>query len=568
MNILKNSNKIILSASFLVFLYTIFLLISNASSGFDITDESFYILSAQHQGEIYDVVRRDGYYTGILYYLSGQNLSYHRLFGILLLVGISIWFGIELYRYIAKKFDYSMTVWDKLSFVIPIMTGGLVYYRYWLITPSYNWLALVSVILVLISLLRIVTNKEQNYDRYITLDYLILSFSLNLAFMAKPTTALMLAAISLIFLIFEFKNINFKKALPSVIILTTIIVIGHIVFLDNGFNSYYDRLTESLERFSVADSRYTLSDRVVAAYELVKAFFFENFYFQQIDSIYIFAFISIIIILYALHFKKNVLKIYTIFLYGVFLAYSYFLFKYGLHSDFRLLWFRTIELLFLSIIFVFISILFAGQKKAYFINNMKAISLVTVLVLGSFAYSFGTNGNILHNMSGSLILVIAAIIVVNYLLDKILDTTIFVQTAGFLLSLCVLFTIQNAYKHPYRLIEPINEQVHYIDLLGGLQVDNQQKAYIQDLQKITAHNRMKDETISLIDMTGGSPGANVILEASFFGESWLGTSNAFVKRVLNPYRETDRLKNAWILVAPKGKMKYILCYLKLNFLIL
>lgn len=558
-NISKHTNKLLLFVSFSIFAYIIFLLISNISSGFDITDESYYILAAQHQGEIFQVIRRAGYYTGVLYFLSDHNLSYHRLFGILILISISAWLSLELYRYLFKRFDAPVSVWDKLSFIIPIMTGALAYYYRWLITPSYNWLALIGIILVFISLLRIVNNRELNYDRYVTLDYFILAFSLNLVFMGKPTTALVLVIISFIFIIFNFRDINLKKALPSSIVLALIVVLGHILLLHGSINMYYHTLIESMSRMALIDSRYTLDNRLINAYELIKEFFFEKFYFHQINNMYILTFITIIILLYILHFKKNILKIYTLFLYVVFVTYSYFLFKYGIGDNYRLLWIRGVELLLLGITFVFISIFFTDYKKVNFPRIIRILGLVLILVFGSFAYSFGTNGNIILTMSGSFILIISAILIISYLLDKILNSTFFTATTALLLSLCVLFALQHAYKYPYRLTTPISEQVHYVDLLGGLYVDKKQKAYIQDLQKIATPHKVKNGTISLIDMTGGSPGANVILDASFFGEQWLAGaypgSNLFAETAWKPYQGTSRLKKAWVLIAPKGIRK-------------
>ena len=559
MNIFRYSNKFLLFGSFLVFVYTIFLLISNISSGFDITDESFYILSAQNPGEIFPVIRQDGYYIGLLYSLSGHNLSYHRLFGILLLTLVSIWFAIEFYTYVEKKFSTSFTLYDKLLFVIPIMSGVLTYYKIWLITPSYNWLALVGILMVLIFLLRIVTNKELNYNRYVSIDYIILSFSLNLTFMAKPSSALLVTIVSFLFIIFEFKAFNIKKGFLSVTILTILIVSGHIIILHGSFDFYYHKLVESLDRMQLMDNSYTLEDRVITTYTLIKEFFFEGFYFHKINPVFIYCFMLITFILYMLHFKKNVLKLYTAFIYICLIIYLYALFVYGMNENFNLLWTIAIELLSLNILFIFLSILFTEQKKRNLIIGIKAIILIFILILGSFAYSFGTNNNILHTMSGSMIFIVAAILVMNYLLDKMLDTKIFTPTIGLLLSLSVLFTIQEAYKHPYRLTTPIDEQNEKVTLLGGLEVDKTTKQYIENLQRIAINNKAIGEKISLIDMTGGSPGANVILNANFFGEPWLAGaykgSNDFTERVLKSYQGTDKLKKAWILVAPKGGRK-------------
>ena len=73
-------------------------------------------------------------------------------------------------------------------------------------------------------------------------------------------------------------------------------------------------------------------------------------------------------------------------------------------------------------------------------------------------------------------------------------------------------------------------------------------------------------------MTGGSPGANIILEADFFGEQWLvggyKGSNEYVYEILKTYQGSEKLHKAWILTAPNGSRKIdlnILNQLGLNF---
>ena len=559
MSFFKYASRLLLLVSSIIFLYIGFLLLSNSSKGFDITDESYYILAAQYPNEIFSVLKHEGYYTGLLYYLSEYNLSYFRSLGILLLIFISIWFALELHKYISKKFNYSTDFWDKFLFIVPISIGSLSYYKLWLITPSYNWLALVSVILVFISLFRIISNRERNYSRYITFDYILLSFSLSLAFMSKPTTALVLTIISVLFVIYEFKNINFKKALLSVTILTSIIMIVHIVILDGGFNSYYTRLMESMEKIALMGGGHTLGSRYEDMMELIEKFFFEKFYYHQINNIYIYGTIFIVPILFIVRNKIDSLKVYIALMFVVLTAYSYFMYQHGFEPTFRLLWMRTIELLLLNLILICIGILFIDKKIEFLTRILKILPLLIILIFGSFAYKFGSANQIIHAMSGSMIFVIASMVTLNFIFDKRLNIKIFTALSGLILSIFIYFALYNAYDHPYRLITDIKGQDQKVALLGGLEVDKKTKQYIENLHRIASENKSEDEAISLIDMTGGSPGANVILDAEFFGASWLlggyQGSNQFAERILKPYRDTDKLKKAWILVAPKGKRK-------------
>jgi hypothetical protein len=138
--------------------------------------------------------------------------------------------------------------------------------------------------------------------------------------MAKPTTALGIVIISLLFIIYEFKNINFKKALPSIIILTVIITTSHILLLNGSFTSYYNRLIETTyynrliettKRLELLGGGHTLGSRYIEMVELIKQFFFKKFCFHQISDIYIYAIGFVMVLLFIIKNKINASKIYT-----------------------------------------------------------------------------------------------------------------------------------------------------------------------------------------------------------------------------------------------------------------
>jgi len=566
MKILEYKNKVLLSILLILLFAIIYLLVSNVARGFDITDESYYILYAEHQDEIYPVIRRDGVYTGMLYALTHGNLAYFRLSGIILLLIVSTWLAVEIVKYLSTEMRMIINKW---FLIIPIIISSLGYYRYWLLTPSYNWLALLSIMLVLIALLRVINRKYTNYKKIFAFDYLLLAFSLNLAFMAKPTTALILALIIFLFTIIERKNVNLFKAYFSIFVLTIAIVLMHIIWAYGDFSQYYDRLIESLHRMSTVDPRYTLNDRITTTIKEFKDFFFEKYYFQRIKNLYIF--IIIILILLAVT-VKTYRRIGVLVLYLIFISYIYLLFNEGLILKLKAIWFRLTELLTLSWVIVFISLLYTAKFKIFFRRYLFLFSITCVFSLGSIAYALGTNGTMIYAMSSSIIFIVIGIMIANTIIDNILSVNIFLVTAGIAISIFVFHVLLSAYNNPYRLITNITDQNQKVDLLGGLYVDEVNKKYIETLKRIKEKYTKSNQKITLLDMTGGSPGANVILDADFFGEPWLAGaypgSNKSLKMILESYRGSKKLKEAWILTAPKGKRKLDLIILNdfdLNF---
>jgi len=140
-------SNILIFISIGISFYILFLLTINVSRGFDITDESFYILWAQFPEVVIASVTSFGFYTGLIHFISGENLALFRLTGILILLLASFFFAKELYQYVLNITKTKPSRKELVLFIIPITTASLAYYRYWLITPSYNWLNLVGILL-------------------------------------------------------------------------------------------------------------------------------------------------------------------------------------------------------------------------------------------------------------------------------------------------------------------------------------------------------------------------------------------------------------------------------------
>ena len=80
--------------------------------------------------------------------------------------------------------------------------------------------------------------------------------------------------------------------------------------------------------------------------------------------------------------------------------------------------------------------------------------------------------------------------------------------------------LDNAYNKPYRLNSNIGLQdieVQFLGVDGIIKVDNITAKYVNDLKDITIKSGWKKRNL-LIDLTGGSPGALVILNARLVGK--------------------------------------------------
>ena len=548
MSFLRFSNLHILII-FGVFVYILGMLIFNSNRGLDLTDESFYILNSIYPFDIFSVVTHENYYTGLLFYLSSYNLAIFRVFGIIVLLLSSLWFSIELYKYIEERYQLDYDIYNKFYFILIISLSSLVYYSYWLLTPSYNWLSLVAMILILASIFRCINNIKIIRGKLFTLEYFYIGFSLSLLFMAKPTSLLGLFPAFVFFILFNYKKIDLLKAFISVSIVFFTLILFHIIFLDGGFSSYIYRFNESMDRMSLMGGGHGIKNSLIAFYQDAKNIFKAINMFKLTTIVFVLFFIII--------YLKNKNKLLSLFIYLFIFLFGILLYKLNV------LPFSVSQKIYLQIlIFSFFVILIyffiedsMKERLKIFFNSFLLFLFLSYL---SLAVSFGTGNNIWFHSGIAYFFPVAALMSFVFIFDKyhsmIKNMKIVV---GILISLSVITVINNAYKNPYRLNTSIKEQTEKVDLLGGIKVDEQQKIYIDGILNSKRINLNANENIYLIDTTGATPGANLILDAKFFGQSWLlggyKGSNEFAYRILSSI-SYDKLKKAWVLTAPNGSI--------------
>ena len=113
-------------------------------NGFNVTDESFYLLAVDpaHPGDAFNGLW--GYYVRLLWQVAGWNVGAVRLLGLAVLVGTACALGYRLAP--AISFPRGTTV-------AVCASGAVAFYSLGLRTPSYNWLAVEGAALAVTALL-------------------------------------------------------------------------------------------------------------------------------------------------------------------------------------------------------------------------------------------------------------------------------------------------------------------------------------------------------------------------------------------------------------------------------
>jgi hypothetical protein len=576
-NIIKNENKLTLGFILLISSYICYLIFSNISKGFDITDESFYILNYSNYNDLplmsMSLFR---YPIAFLNYFVSDNLPILRFLSVLILILSSMWLGYEFQKYINIKFDFKLEKTEIINIILVVTLGSLSYYKFWLFTPSYNWLGLLTCILFYAIFFNIINTQSKNIFKY-----LLLSLILVLSFLAKPTTTIILIIIGCLFLFSESKKINNKSLFFTVLISSSLFLFFFLLATYGSINHYSEYLFENFSIMNLMESGHSLNDMLSNYILISKKFFFEKFIINTSSVYYKYLIIISIglFILISLRLKDknvvvksfNLLVKINIIIYALLLIFNLFQLKRNAH----LVGFYLIE--FIMYLFVLIIIYYIFVDKIQIKSFLKKFIFIFITsIFGIIAYVFGTNTNIIYKLTETTVFFFMIIIIIGLFFEKKLNIRFIQNIINISLVIVILLILIKGYEYPYKR-KGINEQkypVVFIDREYTLYVDEKNKTYIESLKKLSFEYNFKESNY-LLDMTGETPGANVILNARFFSLPWLiggyPGSNKLVYKILKDYidlNNSDKLKKAWILTTKDGKRALdleILNDLNLNF---
>ena len=235
-NTLLATNLMLASIIIVVFFYFV-------PNGLDTTDAAFNILNAKYPHLDPANVSSYELYTSFLLTISGYSVLTFRFVAVSLFFIATLVFAYQVSRYFLG--DLAATRRNLLFFsLLPAVASGLVaFYRIRSLSPSYNWLDMIGIILAATGLIKASTDcrtdKDGNAPQNFMVSYLVLCAVLVglggvLTFLAKPTSAAFLAVAAVFWIlasdirhrIFFFSSIAFFSALAF--------LTAHIYVLEGG----------------------------------------------------------------------------------------------------------------------------------------------------------------------------------------------------------------------------------------------------------------------------------------------------------------------------------------------
>jgi len=222
----KESLCIYLTVFFsLFFIRQILGIILQPSKGFDLTDEGLYLLSADPSGKYDYSTWPFGWSTHLLFAFSKYNIADFRLNGALILFCASGYLGWSALNFVLSTEERKLKstkakLFEFLLIVISSSIASLYYYSGFipfLRTPSYNWVNLLGIIMIIAGVLNLGYSIRANGKVQITWQncsyFAFTSLGLFITVPAKPSTAPLMLILVFIFLVLVTDVVNTVRAL-------------------------------------------------------------------------------------------------------------------------------------------------------------------------------------------------------------------------------------------------------------------------------------------------------------------------------------------------------------------
>jgi hypothetical protein len=132
-------------------------LMRSTFTGYDITDEGFYLYAADPANKADVANGLWGAYVGLLYRAVGFSLVGFRIAGVVLLALCAGWLGRQVGGFLGFLTGRAVGRPARWALIVSTVSAACLYYALMILTPSYNWLALCGLMLTISGVLGMLT---------------------------------------------------------------------------------------------------------------------------------------------------------------------------------------------------------------------------------------------------------------------------------------------------------------------------------------------------------------------------------------------------------------------------
>ena len=512
-----------------------------ANKGFDITDESYAFLWSFDPESVVANVSSFGFMTHFFWLISDSNISFFRAISILLVFGFSFFFAFQFNYFFNKKFFREKEKIIEYLSIVSLSTAGFNYFVTWLVSANYNLLAFIACLSVMSGLLMAYRSDRL---RLALIGGVLVGFGVGLALFVKITTGVGLALVIIAWGCCYWGRRYNICFLGTSVFLFTLMFLLNMILVNKGVWGYFKYVIEGVEISKILIPKFGILESIKSVFSSFKdvflnwmslvffisflaAFFIKKKFEKRLNNDFLIAFLisfNLILFFIASAFSKGRIELMeNVFIVTVVLPLYVFLFKKNTP------YYKDYFLLFFTLFFI------------------------------CFSYAFGTSNAIFGQIFGAVIFLFSVWLYTFKVL--LINSRFYKPILIFYMLLILIVTIAvmvKSYNQPYRLGVSLgmqNQKVSFLSANDSIYVDERMADYVNQLKKIALDAGWIQRS-HLIDLTGGSPGALVILNAKIVGSPWfLGGyegSEEFAKQLI--LRSGVDPFSSWILTAPRGKL--------------
>lgn len=511
--------------------------------GIDLTDEGFYLNWMKDPSSYTASVSHFGFVYHVLYQIAQSDVALIRQINYVITFGLAWVLCIAVFRLVLAKVE--STPADQISLVA--LSATIAFASILVVCfelpqgPSYNTLAYQSVLLGVIGMIL----AEAKGSRSGFLGYFLIGLSWWLAFMAKPTTAVSLCLVGLLYLFMAGK---FSLRLLAASFATAVVLFVTSSWgIDGSIYAFIERMARGVEMARSLGANNSFAS--ILRWDKIQLSSNEQL-LLLLNAILI----SLAVVLSAS--ERRGYRIAGIGFTVICALVSITIFAGLVFPETSFGRYHGLQILALPIACLIAAIITSSIRNL----ERSEVALAISLVLLPHAYAFGTDRPYWLNAQGAaLFWVLSGIVIVALTKTKGGGWRVLLPVCG----ACQLFTalfLYGSMEHPQRQTQPLwlNANTVHVGHDGKQLILSRDFAdYIEGLRRMAREGEFKGGT-PIIDMTGHSPGVVYVLNARSPGLPWLlggyKGSDAFAMAALELV-SCDEISRAWVIIEPTGPRK-------------
>jgi hypothetical protein len=507
--------------------------------GFDFTDEGFYLNWISNPWNYQASVFQFGFVYHPLYKLVGGDIALLRQINVSIIFALSCVLCIVLVRSLCWNWT-AFRPSQRAGFVgvaVAVASSSLAFFDLWLPTPNYNSLAFQAVIIVAIG--GLLANRKLSKGGIA--GWILIGIGGGLAFLAKPTTAVMLGCMIAGYIVVAGK-FALRGVLVSLATATLFLVISGLA-IDGSLSGFLRRLTEGLDMINQLDSRsnhlfrwddYDLSHKQKTRF----------------DYVLIVTYVSATLGFLANGRARLAATSVAALLAGMSIATIAGVLSPKIYYE----PFQPMVFWAISFGIVLSSIIVRSHR----LLSRNSLALIVLFIILPYAYAFGTNNNLWTAASRAALFWMLAGFVVSVELaaeNGAWRMLLPAAAAALLVSTVILYV---AMENPYRQTQPLRLQASAVEInreRSTLFLTDETASYVHDIYRLANENGFRTGE-PVLDLTGTSPGSLYVIGARPLGAAWMlggySGSNIFLTTALD--QETcESIGASWILTEPSSR---------------